>query len=116
MDLTTRILEDGKAERIVTLDLAGKTTIADAMIIASATSQRQINALTEKLLEGLKEDRQHVLGVEGRPACDWVLIDLGYVIVHLFRPETRSFYNLEKMWSMALPGEEGTLPEAALGG
>jgi ribosome-associated protein len=99
------VLEDGKAERIVTIDLAGKSTVADAFVIASGQSQRQIDALTERLVEGVKGTTWAVLGVEGRPGCDWVLIDLGDVVVHLFRPEARSLYNLEKMWSVDLPGE-----------
>ena len=106
MDLTRSVLEDGKAERIVTVDLAGKSTVADAFVIASGQSRRQIDALTERLVEGVKGTPWAVLGVEGRPGCDWVLIDLGDVVVHLFRPEMRSLYNLEKMWSVDLPGED----------
>ena len=105
MELTRSVLEDGKAERIVTIDLAGKSTVADAFVIASGHSQRQIDALTERLVERVKTTPWSVLGVEGRPGCDWVLIDLGDVVVHLFRPETRSLYNLEKMWAVDLPGD-----------
>ncbi len=103
MDLTRRVLEDGKADRIVTIELAGKSTMADAFVIASGHSQRQIDALTERLIEGVKGTPWRVQGVEGRPACDWVLIDLGDIVVHLFRPETRALYNLEKMWAVELP-------------
>lgn len=113
MDLTARVLEDGKAEDIVTLDLARKSTIADAMVIATGQSQRQIDAIAEKLVASVKEAKGAVLGVEGRPGCDWVLIDLGDLIVHLFRPETRSLYNLEKMWSMDLPDEDGLVAASA---
>ncbi|MSP81871.1 MAG: ribosome silencing factor [Alphaproteobacteria bacterium] len=106
VDLTTRVLEDGKAENIVTLDLARKSNIADAMIIATGQSQRQIDAIAERLVVSVKGAKGHVIGVEGRPGCDWVLIDLGDVIVHLFRPETRTLYNLEKMWSVDLPDDD----------
>ena len=106
MELTRRVLEDGKADRIVTIDLAGKSIVADAFVIASGQSQRQIDALTEHLIENVKGTPWSVQGVEGRPGCDWVLIDLGDVVVHLFRPETRKLYNLEKMWAVDLP-EDG---------
>jgi ribosome silencing factor RsfS/YbeB/iojap/nicotinate (nicotinamide) nucleotide adenylyltransferase len=87
-------LEDGKAENIVTLDLAGKTPIADYMVIASGRSARQVAALTEHLEQALPGR----VAVEGKAHGDWVLLDAGDVIVHLFRPETRAYYNLEKMW------------------
>jgi nicotinate-nucleotide adenylyltransferase len=92
-------LEDGKAEEIVTIDLAGKTTIADYMVVASGRSARQVTALTDHLERML---RGHA-AVEGKSQGDWVLIDAGDVIVHLFRPEIRAYYNLEKMWGSALP-------------
>jgi ribosome silencing factor RsfS/YbeB/iojap/nicotinate (nicotinamide) nucleotide adenylyltransferase len=97
-------LEDGKAEEIVTIDLAGKTLIADYMVIASGRSARQVTALTDHLLEALP--RKWRMGVEGKAQGDWVLIDAGDVIVHLFRPEIRAYYNLEKMWGADLPGAE----------
>ncbi len=97
-------LEDGKAEEIVTIDLAGKTTIADHMVIASGRSTRQVAALTEHLEEVLS--RRTRISIEGKAQGDWVLIDAGDVIVHLFRPEIRSYYNLEKMWGGALPDGE----------
>jgi ribosome-associated protein len=106
VELTRRVLEDGKAERIVTIDLAGKSTVADAFVIASGQSQRQIDALTERLVQNVKDTPWSVQGVEGRPGCDWVLIDLGDVVVHLFRPEARTLYSLEKMWAVDLP-EDG---------
>lgn len=102
-------LEDGKAEEVVTIDLAGKTTIADYMVIASGRSARQVAALTDHL-ERLLPGR---LAVEGKRQGDWVLIDAGDVIVHIFRPEIRAYYNLEKMWGSALPDIE-TGAEAAL--
>jgi nicotinate-nucleotide adenylyltransferase len=95
-------LEDGKAEGIVTIDLAGKTTIADYMVIASGRSSRQVAALTDHL-EDVLPGR---LSVEGRTQGDWVLIDAGDVIVHIFRPEIRAYYNLEKMWGAESPDAE----------
>ena len=85
------------------IDLAGKTSIADRMIIASGGSQRQVAALADRLVRDLKEAGHKTLGVEGLAQGDWVLVDLGDVIVHLFRREIRELYNLEKMWSVALP-------------
>jgi nicotinate-nucleotide adenylyltransferase len=94
-------LEDGKAEDIVTLDLAGKTTIADYMVVASGRSARQVAALTEHLETALADGPR--LAVEGKAQGDWVLVDAGDVIVHLFRPDIRSYYNLEKMWGDDTP-------------
>lgn len=99
-------LEDGKADNIVEIDLAGKTSIADRMIIASGGSQRQVLALTDRVIKALKENGHKAIGVEGRTQGDWVLVDLGDVILHIFRPETREHYGLEKMWSVALPPAE----------
>ncbi len=104
LELIKRTLEDGKAEDIVTIELAGKTTIADQMVIASGRSARQVLALAEHLEEAL-EGRMRV-SVEGKPQGDWVLIDASDVIVHLFRPEIRAYYNLEKLWGEALPDNE----------
>jgi nicotinate (nicotinamide) nucleotide adenylyltransferase/ribosome silencing factor RsfS/YbeB/iojap len=95
-------LEDGKAEEIATIDLAGKTTIADYMVVASGRSARQVAALTDHL-EQILPGR---VAVEGKRQGDWVLIDAGDVIVHIFRPEIRAYYNLEKMWGSALPDIE----------
>jgi nicotinate-nucleotide adenylyltransferase len=104
LDLVLRTLEDGKAEEIATIDLAGKTTIADHMVIASGRSTRQVLALTEHLDEVLS--RRTRISIEGKTQGDWVLIDAGDVIVHLFRPEIRSYYNLEKMWGSAMLDSE----------
>jgi ribosome silencing factor RsfS/YbeB/iojap/nicotinate (nicotinamide) nucleotide adenylyltransferase len=104
LGLVVQTLEDGKAEDIVTIDLAGKTTIADFMVIASGRSTRQVLALTEHLEEALA--RRTRISIEGRARADWVLVDSGDVIVHLFRPEIRAYYNLEKMWGEALPDGE----------
>ena len=106
MKLVTASLEDDRAEDLVTIDLAGKSSIADFMVIASGRSQRQVGAMAEHLREKLKAAGLTSVPVEGAQRCDWVLIDAGDVIVHLFRPEVRSFYNLEKMWGLDLPEPE----------
>ena len=95
------VLEDGKAEEIVTIDLAGKSTIADYMVVATGRSARQVAALTDHLEQALTRP----LPVEGKAQGDWVLIDAGDVIVHIFRPEIRAYYNLEKMWGADLPAD-----------
>jgi len=92
-------LEDDKSEEVVSIDLRGKTSIADFMVIASGRSQRHVGAIAEHLLEALKAAGIKQVRVEGQPACDWVLIDANDVIVHVFQPEVRAFYNIEKMWS-----------------
>ena len=97
-------LADAKAEDIVTIDLDGKTTIADFMVIASGRSKRHVNAVAERLLKQLKDDGTPALAAEGRENSDWVLIDAGDIIVHVFRPEVRALYNLEKMWSVEAIG------------
>jgi ribosome-associated protein len=91
-------LEDMKAEDIVTIDLSGKTSIADTMVVASGRSNRHVGALADDVVEHLAKAGLKDARVEGKPHCDWVLIDAGDVIVHVFRPEVRDFYNLEKMW------------------
>ncbi|HSI39342.1 MAG TPA: ribosome silencing factor [Xanthobacteraceae bacterium] len=96
-------LDDDKAEDIVSIELRGKTSIADFMVVASGRSQRHVGAVAEHLVEALKQRGVRQVRVEGLPACDWVLIDADDVIVHIFQPEVRSFYNIEKMWSGARP-------------
>ncbi|MGF1625219.1 MAG: ribosome silencing factor [Alphaproteobacteria bacterium] len=98
-----RSLEDDKAVDVVTIDLNGKSTIADHMVIASGRSHRQVSAMADHLIGTLKDLGLGRVGVEGQAQADWVLVDAGDVIVHLFRPEIRSFYNLEKMWGMDMP-------------
>jgi len=93
-------LDDDKAQEIVLIDLKGKSPMADTMIVASGRSQRHVGALADHLLRLLKEHGLGKAKVEGLPHCDWVLIDAGDVIVHLFRPEVRTFYNIEKIWSV----------------
>ncbi len=92
-------LDDSKAEEIVSIDIGGKTSIADHMIVASGRSHRHVGAIADHLTRDLKKAGCGAPRVEGMPHCDWVLVDAGDVIVHLFRPEVRGFYNLEKMWS-----------------
>ena len=94
-------LSDDKAEDVVQIDLRGKTEIGDYMVIASGRSTRQVAAMSEKLMDRLKQDYGIICKTEGKGAGDWVLIDSGDVIVHLFRPEVREFYQLEKMWMPA---------------
>ncbi len=102
-ELVVKSLDDDKAEDIVVIDLAGKTTIADYMVVASGRSTRQVGAMAEHLREKLKVAGAAAVEIEGLPQADWVLIDAGDVIVHLFRPEVRSFYNIEKMWGIEPP-------------
>ncbi|MFJ5368660.1 ribosome silencing factor [Bosea sp. CER48] len=103
--LAQRVLEDMKAEDITVIDLVGKTSLADAMIIASGNVNRHVAAISDALIEALKASGLPAPNVEGMPACDWVLIDTGDIIVHVFRPEVRQFYNLEKMWGTDRPNE-----------
>lgn len=98
-DLVLAQLDDDQAQEIVTIPLAGKSSIADHMVIASGRSTRQVAAIAQKLAERIKQAGFGPVRLEGLPAADWVLIDAGDVVVHLFRPEVRSFYNLERMWS-----------------
>ena len=102
LHLVTQSLNDDKAEDLVVIDLAGKTSIADHMVIASGRSARQVAAIAEHLHEKLKHAGVRGVKVEGKQQADWVLIDAGDIIVHVFRPEVRAFYNLEKMWAMPL--------------
>src|SRR3954464_12407482 len=102
-----------KAEDTVTIDLTGKTAIADAMVVTSGRSNRQVGAITDHLLEDLAARGVPNLRVEGLPHCDWVLIDAGDVIVHVFRPEVRAFYNLEKMWAGGGTGNRRVICPAA---
>jgi len=91
-------LESDKAEDIVQIDLAGKSAIADHMVVCSGRSSRQVSAIAEKLADKLKHDFGRLSKIEGKDQGDWVLVDAGDVIVHVFRPEVREFYQLEKMW------------------
>ena len=98
LDRILTSLKNDKAEDIVQIDLRGKSSIGDYMIIASGRSSRQVTAISEKLVDNIKKDFGRSSKVEGKNAGDWVLIDTGDVIIHVFRPEVREFYQLEKMW------------------
>ncbi len=100
LDLVLQSLEDDKAEDIVQIDLRGRSSMADHMVIATGRSSRQVGAIAQKLLDRLKERFRLSARVEGKETGDWVLIDTGDVVVHVFRPEVREFYQLEKMWQM----------------
>ncbi|MBA4012793.1 MAG: ribosome silencing factor [Phenylobacterium sp.] len=99
-ELILQRLDDDKAQDVVFIDLKGKSAVADALIVASGRSHRHVGAMADHLLRALKEEGLGKARVEGLPHCDWVLIDTGDVIVHLFRPEVRQFYNIEKIWSV----------------
>lgn len=103
LDLILNTLQSEKAEDIVTLDLADKSSMADHMVVASGRSTRQVVALAEKISDQLKQVMEVHSRIEGKSAGDWVLLDAGDVIVHIFRPEVREFYQLEKMWQ-EVPG------------
>ncbi|MCM8557694.1 ribosome silencing factor [Sphingomicrobium sediminis] len=105
-DLVMQLMDDEQAQEVVSIPLTGKSSIADHMVIASGRSSRQVAAIANKLAEKVKKDTGKSPRIEGLPVADWVLIDCGDVIVHLFRPEVRSFYNLERMW--AFGDEEGS--------
>lgn len=92
-------LDDDQAQDIVTIDLKGKSSIADHMVIASGRSTRQVAGIAQKLAEKIKQAGFGPVKLEGLPAADWVLLDAEDIVVHLFRPEVRSFYNLERMWA-----------------
>ncbi len=98
LDLVLNSLQDDKAEDIVTIELQGKSQIADYMVVASGRSTRQVAAISEKLADKLKQNMDIHARMEGKAAGDWVLLDAGDIIVHVFRPEVREFYQLEKMW------------------
>ena len=103
LNLILSRLDDMKAEETVTIDLRGKSSITDYMVVTSGRANRHVGAIAENVAKGLKESGIASPHVEGMPNCDWVLIDSGDVIVHVFRPEVREFYNLEKMWTSEKP-------------
>ena len=102
-ELVLARLDDDKAEDVVVIDLMGKSPLADTIIVASGRSARHVSALADHVQRSLKEGGFGKVQVEGLPQADWVLIDVGDVIVHIFRPEVRSFYQLEKIWSVDSP-------------
>ena len=99
LKLVLQQLDDDQAQEVVIIDLEGKSSIADHMVIASGRSTRQVAAMAQKLADKVKQAGFGPVKLEGLPAADWVLLDAGDVVVHLFRPEVRSFYNLERMWA-----------------
>ena len=110
--LVLKSLDDDQAVEVVTIPLAGKSNIADHMVIASGRSTRQVASMASKLAERVKERVGRSPRIEGLPAADWVLIDAEDVIIHLFRPEVRTFYNLERMWAF---GDEAERPAQRAG-
>lgn len=108
LDIILTSLDDDKAEDVTVIDLKGKSEMADHMVIASGRSTRQVTAISEKLVDRLKQELGLVSKVEGKDTGDWVLIDTGDVVVHVFRPEVREFYQLEKMW--LAPGQQAATP------
>ena len=110
--LVLQSLDDDQAQEVVSIPLAGKSNIADHMVIASGRSTRQVASMASKLADRIKEKFGKPVRIEGLPAADWVLIDADDVIVHLFRPEVRNFYNLERMWAF---GDDSSLSAAARG-
>jgi ribosome-associated protein len=108
-DVVLSSLDDDQAQEIISIPLAGKSAMADHMVIASGRSTRQVAAMAQKLAERIKQRGFGHVRIEGLPAADWVLVDAGDVVIHLFRPEVRSFYNLERMWGFG----EGSASGAA---
>jgi ribosome-associated protein len=108
-ELVLSRLDEDQAQDVVSIDLTGKSDVADAMIIASGRSQRHVGAMADKLARDLKDAGFGTVQIEGMPACDWVLLDAGDVVVHIFRPEVRGFYNLERIWAPEL--FEGDAPQ-----
>jgi ribosome-associated protein len=113
-DLALAALDDLKAQDVQVLDVRGMTSITDVMVIASGTSDRHIKALADNVVEAAKKHGVQPLGVEGETSREWVLVDLGDVIVHVMHPQTRAFYNLEKLWTVgaeqALAGRKSQTP------
>jgi ribosome-associated protein len=105
LDRILASLDDDKAEDVITIDLRGRSDVADYMVVCSGRSTRQVSAIADKLVDRLKTEAGCTSKIEGKETGDWVLIDTGDVIVHVFRPEVREFYQLEKMW---MPGPRAT--------
>ncbi len=105
-DITINALEDMKAKDIVILDVKPLTSVADLMIVASGTSNRHVKSIADNVREKVKDAGLKPLGIEGEEAAEWVLVDLGDIIVHIMLPDTRRFYDLEKLWSMSPDHQE----------
>lgn len=106
LDQVTLWLDEAKAEQIVSIDLNGKSSLGDYMVIASGRTDRHVGAIADQIRKKLKEAGLTGVRVEGLETCDWVLIDAGDILIHVFRPEVRDFYNLEKMWSASRPADQ----------
>lgn len=116
-DMILSVLDEHSAQDTITIDIKGKSSVADMMIVTCGRSNRHVSALANYVVQAMKEIDHAPLGVEGQIGNDWVLVDGGDVIIHIFRPEVRAFYNLEKIWSVPLPdavqlaGESTYAPE-----
>ena len=108
LDAVLTSLDDDKAEDVVTIPLKGRSEMADFMVVCSGRSTRQVASISDKLMDRLKQDHGVICKAEGKETGDWVLIDAGDVIVHVFRPEVRDFYQLEKMWQAPGTGRAAT--------
>jgi ribosome-associated protein len=106
IDIILECLDDAKAENTISIDMLGKSPMSDHMVVTSGRSQRHVGAVASQLSKALKESGHKTPRIEGMPNCDWVLVDAGDVIVHIFRPEVREFYNIEKMWQGDLASEQ----------
>lgn len=100
IDVVLKSLDDAKAEQTVAIDIAGKSSLADHMVVTSGRSHRHVGAVADQVAKALREAGFGKPRIEGLPHCDWVLVDGGDVVVHIFRPEVREFYNIEKMWAV----------------
>lgn len=114
LSLIEEILDDNQAIDVVSIDLEGKTAIADSMVVASGRSSRHVGAMADHLLDRLRKSGVKGVSVEGQKHCDWVLVDAGDVVVHLFRPEVRDFYKLEKLWGDAAAPQRDRISQAAI--
>ena len=106
VDLVLNSLENDKAEDVVSIDITGKSSVSDHIVVASGRSTRQVAALAEKLAQRVKDGFGITAKIEGKDAADWVLLDIGDVVVHIFRPEVREFYQIEKMWQAELAAHQ----------
>ncbi|MEX0860291.1 MAG: ribosome silencing factor [Cucumibacter sp.] len=106
IDVVRQSLDDAKAQDTVAVDMTGRSPLADHMVVTTGRSHRHVGAVAEQLMRALKEAGFGTARVEGLPQSDWVLVDAGDVIVHIFRPEVREFYNLEKIWAAGIPAAE----------
>ena len=102
-------LDDDKAEDVSVVELAGKTSFADAMVVATGRSARHVSAIADHIVEKLRQSGHEHVHVEGKEQCNWVLIDAGDIVVHVFKPDVREMYNLEKMWAVAVPERSNEL-------